>query len=109
LSGRIVGIGAATALALGQAGANVVLALKSKACRARGRKSPQWVGLVIRTDVSIEQEVRYAVDTAVSRCAVWMVRSTTQGFGTPLPLHNLGSADFNAMLQTNVMGVFWSA
>jgi NAD(P)-dependent dehydrogenase (short-subunit alcohol dehydrogenase family) len=112
VTGASSGIGAATALALGQAGANVVLAARNqKACQALAEKITAMgaQALVIRTDVSIEQEVRHAVDTAVSHFGRLDGAFNNAGLlGPSAPLHNLGSADFNAVLQNNIMGVFWS-
>ena len=94
VTGASSGIGAATALALGQAGARVALAarredaltaLAGQICAAGGE------ALVIPTDVTVEADLERAV-----------------ALGKVAPLHTLSTADFSAVMQANVYGVFWA-
>jgi len=112
VTGASSGIGAATALALGQAGANVALAARRSAAsdilagqiEAAGGKA-----LVLRMDVEIESEVQAAVAATVTRFGRLDGAFNNAGrLGVAAPLHEVDSADFDAVMRTNVSGVFWS-
>jgi NAD(P)-dependent dehydrogenase (short-subunit alcohol dehydrogenase family) len=112
VTGASSGIGAATAMALGQVGANVVLAARRvAACEILAQEIVAAGGeaLVVRTDVSVEADVRNAVDAAVARFGSLDGAFNNAGvLGGALPLHEIDTAAFEAVLRTNVMGVFWS-
>ena len=112
VTGASSGIGAATALALGRAGAQVVLAARrEKACEALAGDITATGGkaLVVRMDVSVETDVRHAVATTVAHFGRIDGAFNNAGLlGLAAPLHDTTSADFDAMMRTNVMGVFWS-
>nr|WP_308418608.1 SDR family NAD(P)-dependent oxidoreductase [Chitinimonas arctica] len=112
VTGASSGIGAATALALGHAGANVVLAARRQAvCEdlaaqivAAGARA-----MVVQTDVSVEADNRRLVEAAVDRFGKLDGAFNNAGLlGSAAPLHQASTADFEAVLRTNVMGVFWS-
>ncbi len=112
VTGASSGIGAATALALGRAGANVVLAARREdACAAVAQAIVAAGGraLVVKTDVGIEAEVRHAVGAAVAHFGRLDAAFNNAGMlGVAAPLHEITTADFDAVLRTNVMSVFWS-
>ena len=112
VTGASSGIGAATALELGRAGANVVLAARREdACETIAKKILAAGGraLVVRTDVGIEADVRNVVSTTVAHFGRLDGAFNNAGMlGVSAPLHETTTADFDAVMRTNVMGVFWS-
>ncbi len=112
VTGASSGIGAATARALGRAGAHVVLAARRKeACAALADEITASGGkaLVVPTDVRVESDVRHAVEATVAHFGRIDGAFNNAGeLGVSAPLHTLTSDDFESVLRTNVMGVFWS-
>ncbi|GAA6141988.1 SDR family NAD(P)-dependent oxidoreductase [Hydrogenophaga sp. 5NK40-0174] len=112
VSGASSGIGAATALALGQAGANVALvARRRQALEAVAAKIDEGPGraLVIAADLSQEAQVKAAVEAAVARFGGLDGAFNNAGMlGDAQSLHLTGDAEMHAVLQANVMSVFWS-
>ena len=113
VTGASSGIGAATALALGRAGANVVLAARRTApCDVTAAQIIAAGGqaLVVRTDVTAEADVRHAVGAAVTTFGRLDGAFNNAGLlGNPgAPLHEADNDDFNAVLHTNLTSVFWS-
>lgn len=93
VTGASSGIGAATALALGKAGANVVLAARRlDACGALAAQIQTHGGqaLALPVDVTVEQAVHEAVKTAVSHFGGWMAPSITPAYSGP-PCHSMSS------------------
>ncbi len=112
VTGASSGMGAATALALGRAGAKVVLAARRVAeCEALAADIVKAGGqaLVVKTDVAQEAEVREAVAKAVKEFGRLDGAFNNAGLlGVSAPLHETRTEDFEAVLRTNVLGVFWS-
>lgn len=112
VTGASSGMGAATALALGRAGANVVLAARRVAeCEALTADIVKAGGqaLAVKTDVAQEAQVREAVAKAVKEFGRLDGAFNNAGLlGTSAPLHETSTEDFEAVLRTNVLGVFWS-
>lgn len=112
VTGASSGIGAATALALGRAGAHVVLAARrldaleelSGKIHAAGGKA-----LAIKMDVTRETDVRDAVASAVTHFGRLDGAFNNAGvIGASGALHEQTTDDFDAVMRTNVNGVFWS-
>ncbi len=112
VTGASSGIGAATATALGRAGANVVLAARrTEACEKHAAQIVAQGGnaIVVKTDVGRESDLIGAVKSAVSRFGRLDGAFNNAGMlGASAPLHESETADFDAVLRVNVMGVFWS-
>lgn len=111
VTGASSGIGAATALALGGAGANVVLAARRlDACEALAAQIRTQGGqaLALPVDVTLQQAVREAVDTAVKRFGRLDGAFNNAGMlGATKPFHELTTEDVESVWQTNVLAVFW--
>lgn len=112
VTGASSGIGAATALALGRAGARVALAARRREpleqlaaqIRAAGGEA-----LVIPTDIAQEAEVREAVAAVVT--AFGRIDGAFNNAGTlgkAAPLHEVATADLEDVMRVNVYGVFWA-
>lgn len=112
VTGASSGIGAATALALGQAGAKVALAarrLEALESLVAQIHAAGGEAIAIRTDVTVETDIKHAVDTAVARFGRLDGAFNNAGvLGKVAPLEEQTTADFAAVMQANVYGVFWS-
>ena len=111
VTGASSGIGAATALALGRAGANVVLgARRLDACEALATQIRTHGGqaLALPVDVTLEPAVREAVDAAVNRFGRLDGAFNNAGMlGAAKPFHELTTEDIESVWRTNVLAVFW--
>lgn len=112
ITGASSGMGAATALALGRAGANVaLLARREDACAALANDIIGTGGkaLVLKADVNVEADIERAVAATVAHFGKLDGAFNNAGLlGASAPLHEMSTADFDAVMRTNVMGVFWS-
>jgi NAD(P)-dependent dehydrogenase (short-subunit alcohol dehydrogenase family) len=112
VTGASSGMGAATALALGRAGAHVVLAARrTEACATIARQIEATGGqaLVVATDITREADVQDFVDQALVRFGRLDGAFNNAGvLGRSTPLHETSTAEFEAVMHTNVMGLFWS-
>lgn len=112
VTGASSGIGAATALALGRAGARVALAARRvDACAELARQIEAAGGeaLVLGMDVSVEAEVGAAVAATVARFGRLDGAFNNAGvLGPAGPLHTLETADFESVMPTNMYGVLWA-
>lgn len=112
VTGASSGIGAATALALGGAGARVALAARRvDACAGIARQIEAAGGeaLALGMDVGVEAEVRAAVDATVAHFGRLDGAFNNAGvLGPAGPLHTLETADFEEVMRTNMYGVFWA-
>lgn len=111
VTGASSGIGAATALVLGRAGANVVLAARRlDACETLAAQIRTQGGqaLALPVDVTLEPAVREAVDTAVNRFGRLDGAFNNAGMlGAAKPFHELTTEDVESVWRTNVLAVFW--
>lgn len=112
VTGASSGIGAATALALGRAGARVALAARRvDACAGIARQIEAAGGeaLALGMDVGVEAEVRAAVDATVAHFGRLDGAFNNAGvLGPEGPLHALETVDFEGVMRTNMYGVFWA-
>jgi NAD(P)-dependent dehydrogenase (short-subunit alcohol dehydrogenase family) len=112
ITGASSGMGADAARLLGSRGANVVLAARRESTcldvahdveRAGGR------ALVLRMDVDQEADVQRALMQTVSHFGRLDGAFNNAGvLGTGQPLHEMPTEAFEAVMRTNVLGVFWS-
>lgn len=112
VTGASSGIGAATALALGRAGAKVALAarrlealegLAAQICAAGGE------AIAIKSDVTVESDIQNAVAMTIAHFGRLDGAFNNAGvLGKVAPIHELTTADFAEVMQANVYGVFWS-
>ena len=112
VTGASSGIGAATALALGKAGAKVALAARRLEALEDLVAQIQAAGgeaIAIRTDVTVEADIENAVAATVAHFGRLDGAFNNAGvLGKVAPIHELTTADFAEVMQANVYGVFWS-
>ena len=112
VSGASSGIGAATALALGRAGARVALVARRRdALEALAVQIRQAGGeaLVLPTDVTEERQVGEAVAATVQQFGRLDGAFNNAGMLGPAgPLHLMDSEGLAPVLHANVLSVFWS-
>lgn len=112
VTGASSGMGAATALALGQAGANVVLGARRRdACEGLAAQIRDLGGkaVAVELDVTREESVRDFVAKGVAHFGKINGAFNNAGLlGAARPLHEITSEDMDAVWRTNVLGVFWS-
>jgi NAD(P)-dependent dehydrogenase (short-subunit alcohol dehydrogenase family) len=112
LSGAASGIGAATARALGAAGANVLLAARDAeqaALVARDIEAAGGRALFHRTDVLREADIAASVDAAVRHFGRLDGAFNNAGWlCPPAPLHLQDDHALQMSLDSNVRSVFWA-
>lgn len=112
VTGASSGIGAATALALGRAGARVALAarrLDSLEGLAAQIRDAGGEALPLQTDVTVESQVRDAVAATVAHFGRLDGAFNNAGLlGAAAPLHESSTDNFDAVFKANVYGVYWS-
>ncbi len=111
VTGASSGIGAATALALGRSGAQVVLAARRAGlCHALAEtiQSSGGKALVVQTDLTQESQVQAAVDAAVAHFGRLDGAFNNAGLlGPHGELHTLAGDALAAALHANVTASFW--
>ncbi len=112
VTGAAQGIGRACALALAQAGADIVLGLREQhsapdlieEIRALGREV-----LPVQMDVSKIQEISDAVQAGVNHFKRIDILVNNAGIGAPNPAENVLESDFDDTLAVNLKGTFFTA
>jgi len=106
------GIGRACALALADAGADVILGLRSRESGADVAQQIEGMGrrvLRVQMDVSRTAEIRSAVDEAVSHFGRIDILVNNAGIGVPAPAEEVREEDFDNTLAVNLKGTFFTA
>lgn len=110
--GASSGIGAATALALGTAGARVVLAARrfdAVEVLAQQIREQGGTALAVRADVTVQAEVAKAVARCVGQFGRLDGAFNNAGLlGESAALADMPAEDFDAVWRTNVQGLFYA-
>jgi len=112
VTGASSGLGAGFAIALAQAGAEVVLAARRRAgLEATGREVEKLGGgaLAVETDVTDPEACRAAVQAAVRRIGQLDVLVNSAGLGTAVPALRETPEQFRQVIDVNLFGAYWMA
>jgi len=106
------GIGKACALALAEAGADVILGLKKKDSAGALVRQIQKLGrevLPVQMDVTQMQEIQEAVQAGVQHFKRIDILVNNAGVGAPNPAEHVTENDFDETLAVNLKGTFFTA
>jgi NAD(P)-dependent dehydrogenase (short-subunit alcohol dehydrogenase family) len=108
VTGGTSGIGRATAIAFGAAGAKVVFSGRREVERTSAMIRELGAEcLFVRSDVSSEPEVKALIEKTVATYGKIDFAFNNAGFGTvPKPLHEQSIEDHDSIMATNLRGVF---
>jgi NAD(P)-dependent dehydrogenase (short-subunit alcohol dehydrogenase family) len=112
VTGASGGLGAGLAVALAQAGADVVLAARRRAgLEATSREIGRLgrAALAVQTDVTDPDACRAAVQAAVGRFGHLDVLINNAGLGTAVPALRETPGQFRQVIEVNLLGAYWMA
>ena len=112
VTGASAGLGAGFAVALAQAGADVVLAARRREgleavaaeIRTLGRSA-----LAVETDVTDPEACRAAVQAAIGQFGHLDVLVNNAGMGTAVPALRETPEQFREVIDVNLLGAYWMA
>lgn len=110
VAGSARGIGRACALALAQAGADIVLGLRDRESGGELARQIQAMGrkaLCVQMDVSRMPQIAEAVDDVVRQMARIDILVNNAGIGAPNPAEKVTEGDFDATIVVNLKGTFF--
>jgi len=110
VTGGISGIGRAIALAMAEAGADIVLVDRREpdnnsladCIGSLGRKT-----LFVQADVTKEADVSGFIEKAVARFGRVDIMVNSAGVGNRTPIEKLTEAEWDGVMNTNLKGLFW--
>jgi NAD(P)-dependent dehydrogenase (short-subunit alcohol dehydrogenase family) len=112
VTGASSGLGAGFAVALAQAGADVVLAARRADRLEAVRQEVEKLGrpaLAVETDVTDPEACQAAVRAAVERFGHLDVLINNAGLGTAVPALRETPEQFRQVIDVNLMGAYWMA
>lgn len=110
ITGATTGMGRAVALALGERGANVVIAARREKEGAKAVTEVEAAGgqgLFVRTDVTIEAEAKAMVDRTVERFGGLDFVFNNAGSGVNTPITKMTTAEWDQDIAVNLTGTFY--
>jgi NAD(P)-dependent dehydrogenase (short-subunit alcohol dehydrogenase family) len=112
VTGASSGLGAGFAVALAQAGADVVLAARRKDGLEAATREVEKLGrsaLAVPADVTDPDACRAVVQAAVGRFGRLDVLVNNAGMGTAVPALRETPEQFRQVIDVNLMGAYWMA
>jgi NAD(P)-dependent dehydrogenase (short-subunit alcohol dehydrogenase family) len=112
VTGAGKGIGRACALALAQAGADIILGLRDKGTGEVLVREIEGMGrkvLPVQMDVSKLSEIEAAVQVGLDHFGRIDILVNNAGIGPPNPAEQVNEADFDATIAVNLKGTFFTA
>src|SRR5690242_5465971 len=112
VTGASSGLGAGFAVALAEAGADVVLAARRRDRLGAACREIEQLGraaLAVQTDVTDPAQCRAAVEAAVGRFGRLDVLVNNAGLGTAVPALRETPEQFREVIDVNLMGAYWMA
>ena len=110
ITGATTGMGRAVALALGERGANVVIAARREKEGAKAVTDVEAAGgqgLFVRTDVTVEAEAKAMVDRTVERFGGLDFVFNNAGSGVNTPITKMTTAEWDRDIAVNLTGTFY--
>lgn len=110
ITGATTGMGRAVALALGERGANVVIAARREKEGAEAVTDVEAAGgqgLFVRTDVTVEAEAKAMVDRTVERFGGLDFVFNNAGSGVNTPITKMTAAEWDQDIAVNLTGTFY--
>jgi NAD(P)-dependent dehydrogenase (short-subunit alcohol dehydrogenase family) len=110
VTGASSGLGAGFAVALAQAGADVVLAARRQDGLEAVRREVEKLGrssLAVSTDVTDPDACRAVVQAAAGRFGRLDVLVNNAGMGTAVPALRENPEQFRQVIDVNLMGAYW--
>ncbi len=112
VTGASAGLGAGFAVALAQAGADVVLAARRRAGLADTSEQIRRLGrsaLAVETDVTDPEACRAAAQAAIERFGHLDTLINNAGLGTAVPALRETPEQFREVIEVNLLGAYWMA
>jgi len=112
VTGAAKGIGKASALALAEAGANIILGLKDKSSGEEVIGQIKKIGrdgLPVQMDISKMHEIDEAVKEGLKHFQHIDILVNNAGIGAPNPAENVNEKDFDETINVNLKGTFFTA
>src|ERR1700742_3122830 len=112
VTGASSGLGAGFAVALAEAGADVVLAARRRDRLGGACREIEQLGraaLAVQTDVTDPAQCRAAVQATVGRFGRLDVLVNNAGLGTAVPALRETPEQFREVIDVNLMGAYWMA
>jgi len=112
VTGASSGLGVAFAVALAEAGADVVLAARRVDRLGETRLLVEKTGrraLAVATDVTVPEQCRAAVDRAIEAFGRVDVLVNNAGVGTAVPASRETPEEFRTVIDANLLGSYWMA
>ena len=112
VTGASSGLGAGFAVALAQAGADVVLAARRRAGLAGTSERIRRLGrsaLAVETDVTDPEACQAAAQAAIERFGHLDVLINNAGLGTAVPALRETPEQFREVIEVNLLGAYWMA
>ena len=112
VTGASAGLGAGFAVALAQAGADVVLAARRRAGLEAVAAEIRTLGrgaLAVETDVTDPEACQAAVQAAVGQFGHLDVLINNAGLGTAVPALRETPEQFREVIDVNLLGAYWMA
>jgi NAD(P)-dependent dehydrogenase (short-subunit alcohol dehydrogenase family) len=112
VTGASAGLGAGFAVALAQAGADVVLAARRRASLEAVAAEIRTLGrgaLAVETDVTDPEACQAAVQAAVGQFGHLDVLVNNAGVGTAVPALRETPEQFREVIDVNLLGAYWMA
>jgi 2-deoxy-D-gluconate 3-dehydrogenase len=109
VTGGALGIGYGITYRLAEAGANVVIANRTKeeADKVVAQLSQKgWHLMAVRTDVSVEEDVKNMVQETIRSYKSIDILVNNAGIYPSIPVHQMTSQDFEKVISINLKGVF---
>ena len=112
ITGSAKGIGRASAIALAEAGADVILGLREISRSEKVEEEIKQIGrrvLKVQMDISKLDQIKDAVDKSVHQFGHIDILVNNAGIGAPNKAEDVNEQDFDSTVNVNLKGTFFTA